>query len=102
AAFFPNISITGLLGFASPQLGGLFGSGNRYWQYSPQIQLPIFGGGQRGSLDVAEARKNIAVSEYEKAIQTAFREVADTLAGEATYSSQLDALRDLEDAGIET
>lgn len=96
AAFFPNISITGLLGFASPQLGGLFSSSNRYWQYSPQIQVPIFGGGLRGNLDLAEARKNIAVSEYEKAIQTAFREVADALAGEATYAGQLDALRALE------
>src|SRR5699024_7162794 len=101
AAFFPNISITGLLGFASPQLGGLFGSGNRYWQYSPQLQTPIFGGGQRGTLDVAEARKDIAVSEYEKTIQQAFREVADALAGEATYSDELEALRELEQTRVE-
>lgn len=102
AAFFPNISITGLLGFASPQLGGLFSSGNRYWQYAPQIQVPIFGSGLRGNLALAQARKNIAVSEYEKAIQVAFREVADALAGEATYAGQLDALRSLQDASIET
>ncbi len=101
AAFFPNISITGLLGFASPQLGGLFGSGNRYWQYSPQIQTPIFGGGQSGTLDAAEARKNIAVSEYEKTIQQAFREVADALAGEETYSDELDSLRELEESGLD-
>lgn len=101
AAFFPNISITGLLGFASPQLGGLFGSGNRYWQYSPQLQTPIFGGGQRGALDVAEARKDIAIAEYEKAIQQAFREVADALAGEATYADELDALRELEQTRLE-
>lgn len=101
AAFFPNISITGLLGFASPELGGLFGSGNRYWQYSPQIQIPIFGGGLRGNLALAEARQNIAVSEYERAIQVAFREVADALAGEATYSGQLDALRALENTSLE-
>ncbi|NYT77315.1 efflux transporter outer membrane subunit [Alcaligenaceae bacterium] len=102
AAFFPNISITGLLGFASPQLGGLFGSGQRYWQYAPQIQIPIFAGGVRGNLEVAEARKNIAVSQYEKAIQTAFREVADALAGEATYADQLDALRAVEASAAES
>lgn len=103
AAFFPNISITGLLGFASPQLGGLFGSGNRYWQYAPQIQVPIFEGGALSSnLALAEARQNIAVSEYEKAIQVAFREVADALAGEATYAGQLDALRALQNSGLQT
>lgn len=102
AAFFPNISITGLLGFASPQLGGLFSSGNRFWQFSPQIQMPIFSGGVMGNLDLAKARKNIAVSQYEKAIQTAFREVADALAGEETYGSQLDALRSLEASASET
>jgi len=95
AAFFPNISITGLLGFASPQLGGLFGSGNRFWQFSPQLQTPLFSGGISGNLDLAEARQHIAVSQYEQAIQTAFREVADALAGETTYAQQLAALRDL-------
>lgn len=98
AAFFPNISITGLLGFASPQLGGLFSSGNRYWTYSPQLTIPLFAGGVSGNLDLAKARKNIAVAQYEKTIQVAFREVADTLAGEATFAGQLDALRSLEDS----
>lgn len=102
AAFFPNISITGLLGFASPQLGGLFSGGNRYWQYQPQIQMPIFNAGVAGNLDLAEARKNVAVAEYEKAIQTAFREVADALAGEATYWDQLKAMRALEATARET
>src|SRR5690606_39236467 len=102
AAFFPNISITGLFGFASTQLGGLFGSGQRFWQFAPQIQMPIFGGGVAGNLDLAKARNNIAVAEYEKTIQVAFREVADALAGEATYSGQLDALRALEGAAQET
>lgn len=96
AAFFPNISITGMLGFASPQLGGLFSSSNRYWQYEPQIQIPIFNAGIAGGVDLAEARKNIAVSEYERTIQIAFREVADALAGEATYWDQLEAMRALE------
>src|SRR3546814_11389203 len=93
AAFFPNISITGLLGFASPQLGGLFSSNQRFWQFSPQLQIPIFAGGVSGNLDLAKARKNIAVAQYEKTIQTAFREVADELAGEATYSSRSDERR---------
>lgn len=102
AAFFPNISITGLLGFASPELSALFGGGNRYWQFSPQIQMPLFAGGIRGNLDLAEARRNIAVSSYEKAIQVAFREVADALAGEATYARQLDALRETETSALRT
>lgn len=102
AAFFPNISITGLLGFASPQLGGLFSGSNRYWQYQPQIQMPIFNGGIAGNLDLAEARKNAAIAEYEKTIQTAFREVADALAGEATYWDQLEAMRQLEATATET
>jgi len=101
AAFFPSISITGLLGFASPQLGGLFGSGNRFWQFSPQLQTPLFSGGVSGNLDLAEARRHIAVAQYEQAIQTAFREVADTLAGETTYAQQLAALRDLLRASAE-
>jgi multidrug efflux system outer membrane protein len=103
AAFFPNISITGLLGFASPQLGGLFSAGNRFWQFSPQLQMPLFAGGSlTANLDLAKVRKNIAVAQYEKSIQTAFREVADALAGEATYSSQLDALRALEASAAES
>jgi outer membrane protein, multidrug efflux system len=103
AAFFPNISMTSLLGFASPALGGLFSSSNYFWSFAPQIQAPIFaGGGLRANLDLAKARKNIAVAQYEKAIQTAFREVADALAGEATYSHQLDALRSFEQSASET
>lgn len=102
AAFFPNISITGLLGFASPQLGGLFSSSNRFWTYSPQLTIPLFSGGVSGNLDLAEARTNIAVAQYEKTIQVAFREVADALSGEATFASQLDALRSLEDSTAQT
>ncbi len=102
AAFFPTISITGLLGFASPQLGGLFGSSQDFWQFSPQLTVPIFSGGVAGNLDLAKARSNIAVAQYEKTIQTAFREVADALAGEATYSGQIEALRALEASAQET
>lgn len=102
AAFFPNISITGLLGFASPALGGLFSSSQRFWSFAPQLTMPIFSGGVSGNLDLAKARKNIAVAQYEKTIQTAFKEVADALAGEATYAGQLDALRSLEDSALQT
>ena len=101
AAFFPNISITGLLGFASPQLGGLFSGSNRYWQFQPQIQVPIFNAGIAGGLDLAKARNNIAVAEYERTIQVAFREVADALAGEATYWDELEAMRALEATAME-
>lgn len=101
AAFFPNISITGLLGFASPSLSSLFDSGT-YWQYAPQITMPLFSGGVGGALDVAKARQNIAVSNYEKSIQVAFKEVADTLAGESTYTQQLDALRAMERSAAES
>jgi len=100
AAFFPRITLTGLLGFASPELDALFGGSHRYWQFSPQIQIPLFSGGVKGNLDLAKARSNIAVSAYEKTIQTAFREVADGLAGEATYSRQLDALRATEESAL--
>lgn len=102
AAFFPRISLTGLFGFASPELDALFGGSHRHWQFSPLIQMPLFSGGVKGNLDLAKARSNIAVSAYEKAIQTAFREVADGLAGEATYSQQLDALRATEESALRT
>jgi len=104
AAFFPNISLTGMLGFASSALGDLFGSGGRgYWSFQPGITAPIFsGGGLRSNLQVAEVRKEISVAQYERAIQAAFREVADSLAGEITFSEQLDALRQLERSASET
>jgi len=102
AAFFPDISLTGLLGFASDQLGGLFSAGNHFWSVSPSVQIPFLSGTVSGNLELAKANKKIAVSEYEKTVQTAFREVADTLAGEATYSQQLDALRAQQKAAFQT
>lgn len=102
AAFFPSISITGLFGLASPSFSRLFRSGNDFWQYSPQITMPLFSGQVEGAYDLAKARQNIAISEYEKTIQTAFKEVADALAGEATYQDQLDALRDMEASAAES
>ena len=98
AAFFPTISLTGLLGVASPSLGTLFSGGQGMWSFSPSITAPIFSGGSiRENLNVAKARSNIAVAQYEQTIQQAFQEVSDALAGEATYEAQLDALRSLQD-----
>jgi len=103
AAFFPTISLTGLLGVASPSLDDLFSGGNGYWSFSPSITTPLFAGGSiREGLNLAKARDNIAVSQYEQAIQQAFREVADALAGEATYGAELDALRALQASSART
>jgi multidrug efflux system outer membrane protein len=81
AAFFPRIMLTGDLGTASIALGGLFGAGSGIWSFAPSITLPIFDGGRnRANLNVSEARRNLAIADYERAIQGAFREVADALA----------------------
>jgi multidrug efflux system outer membrane protein len=103
AAFFPTISLTGLLGVASPSLGDLFKGGQGYWSFSPSITTPLFAGGSiREGLNLAKARDNIAVAQYEQSIQQAFREVSDALAGEATYGAQLDAQRALQDSSART
>jgi multidrug efflux system outer membrane protein len=92
AAFFPRISLTGSLGTASATLGGLFGAGSAAWSFLPSITVPIFSGGAlQASLDVAKIQKDIGIAQYEKAIQTAFREVADGLAARGTYDEQLAA-----------
>lgn len=92
AAFLPRLSLTASLGYASPELNGLFGGTRRTWSFSPQITQPLFQGGRlRAELRLAHIRKSSAVLEYERVIQTAFREVADALAGRATYARQIDA-----------
>ncbi|MCD8566669.1 MAG: efflux transporter outer membrane subunit [Alphaproteobacteria bacterium] len=93
AAFFPSISLTGTYGFASQSLSNLFASGaGGAWAFLPQITLPIFQGGRNeANLDLAKIRKEKAVVNYEKAIQTAFREVSDELAARATLDKQLQA-----------
>lgn len=97
AAFFPRISLTATGGTASPELSGLFDSGSGAWSFTPSISLPIFSGGRNvANLDLAQARKNIAVAEYEKAVQQAFREVADALIARTQIAEQLDALLALE------
>lgn len=95
AAFFPQISLTGNFGTASARLGGLFKAGSAAWSFAPSISLPIFSGGANlANLDLAHVEKNIYVAQYEKAIQTAFREVADGLAARGTYEDQIRSLQD--------
>lgn len=90
AAFFPRIALTGAYGSASTELSGLFDGGSGYWSFTPRITLPIFQGGRnRAGLDLAKTRSHIAVAQYERAIQTAFREVADGLAARATFDEQI-------------
>lgn len=92
AAMFPTISLTGSVGSGSRELDALFGSGNGSWSFMPQIRLPIFDGGRlRASVDVANANQRIAVAQYEKTVQTAFKEVADALADRAQWGERLGA-----------
>ncbi|ACF42474.1 efflux transporter outer membrane subunit [Pelodictyon phaeoclathratiforme] len=93
ASFFPSISLTGSAGFASASLSDLFEAGSSgVWSFAPQVTLPIFQGGRlRSNLKLAETNRDIAVTRYEKAIQSAFREVADALVARATYTEQLQA-----------
>lgn len=94
ANFFPRISLTGTAGSASSQLSGLFGSGSFGWTFAPQAVLPIFDYGRNtANLGSATAGRDIAVAQYERSIQVAFREVSDALAGQATYAEQLRAQR---------
>lgn len=94
AAFFPRITLTASVGSASSELSSLFSSGTFAWTLAPQLLLPIFDAGRnRSNLAIAETSREIAVAQYEKAIQTAFREVADALAGQATLAEQLAAQR---------
>ncbi len=94
AAFFPRISLTGSAGSASSELSGLFKSGSFGWSFAPQLTLPIFDYGRNSAnLGSAKAGRDIAVAQYERSIQSAFREVADALAGQATFSEQLRAQR---------
>ncbi|PJO22179.1 multidrug transporter [Burkholderia glumae AU6208] len=93
AAFFPRISLTAAFGTASPTLGGLFKAGTAAWSFAPNLALPIFEGGSNlANLDLAHVRKRIEIANYEKAIQTAFREVSDGLAARGTYDQQIAAL----------
>lgn len=99
AAFFPRITLTTSLGFSSDQLSGLFKGNTETWSFAPRITLPIFDAGRnRANLKATEIEHAISVAQYEKAIQGAFREVADALAQRGTLGDQLEAQQSLKDA----
>ena len=103
AAFFPRITLVSSIGFSSDDLAGLFKPGSFAWKFAPQINLPIFDGGSNlSNQKVAEVDRDIAVAQYEKAIQTAFREVADALAQMGTIDGQVVAQQSLTDATSES
>lgn len=92
AAMFPTISLTASVGTGSRELDGLFGGGNSTWSFIPLVKLPIFDGGRnRAGVQVAESNQRIALSQYEKTVQTAFKETADVLADRAQWSERLAA-----------
>lgn len=98
AAFFPRIALTGSLGTASAELDGLFDGAGRAWNFSPTLALPIFDGGRRrANLTLAETRREQAVVEYERAVQAAFRDVADALAAERWLAERVGTTLDLLD-----
>jgi multidrug efflux system outer membrane protein len=92
ANFFPRVTLTSSIGTESSEFSGLFKSGSKAWSFAPAITLPIFDAGRnQAGLDSANVERDVAVAQYEKTIQTAFREVADALAGQATFDEQLRA-----------
>ncbi|WCT74204.1 efflux transporter outer membrane subunit [Sphingomonas naphthae] len=92
AAFFPNISLTAAFGTLSLGLSNLFANGSEAWSVAPTATLPLFDFGKRkGNLRYAEATRDAMVAQYEKAVQTAFREVADALARRGTIDGQVEA-----------
>jgi multidrug efflux system outer membrane protein len=92
AAFFPNISLTGAWGFASSALNTLVGFDGLTWSAGPSVTAPIFNRSRlRGNADVARAQGKIALAEYERTIQVAFKEVTDALAGRRYLAEQVAA-----------
>jgi len=103
AAFYPRITLTASGGVASPKLSELFDSGTGTWSFMPQIVLPIFNAGSnQANLDAARVDKDIRIAQYEKAIQSAFREASDALAVRASVGDQLAAQQALVDAAAES
>ena len=96
AAFFPFISLTGSGGVESTALSTLFRAGSTTWTFAPTVSQTIFDfGANQGNLAFAKAQRDASVANYEKSIQTAFREVADALALRGTIDEQLAAQRAL-------
>ncbi len=102
AAFFPRISLTTAIGTASADLSGLFKSGQDTWSFAPQIMLPIFDARTWSAYDVVKVEREISVTQYEKVIQAAFREMADALAVLGTVNQQIAAQQSLVEAVAET
>jgi multidrug efflux system outer membrane protein len=102
AAFFPRISLTTTIGTASADLSGLFKSGSGVWSFAPQIIMPIFDARTWFAYRVTKVEREMSIAQYEKTIQTAFREVADALAVKGTINKQLAAQQALVDAVTET
>jgi multidrug efflux system outer membrane protein len=98
AAFFPQISLTTSIGTASDELSGLFGSGSGTWSFTPQVAVPVFDARTWAAYRVSKAQKEIALAQYEKTIQSAFREVADVLAVRGMVDQQISAQQSLTDA----
>jgi len=102
AAFFPRISLTGVTGTTSDELSGLFKAGSNTWTFSPQIVMPIFDPRLWSALEASKVEREIVLSQYEKAVQNAFKEASDTLAARGTISKQLNAQQSLVRASEET
>lgn len=102
ATFFPRIALTGSIGTVSDDLAGLFKAGSNTWTFAPQVVMPIFDARTWSALKASKVEMEIVLAQYEKVIQTAFREVADTLAVRGTVEKQLSAQQQLADASAET
>ncbi len=98
AAFFPRITLTTSIGTASADLSGLFNAGSGVWSFAPSIVMPIFDARTWYAYDVTKIDKQMSVAQYEKAIQTAFREVADALVVKGTINQRIEAQQSLVDA----
>jgi outer membrane protein, multidrug efflux system len=103
AAFFPTISLTAAAGLASSALDTLLRSSATTWSVRPAVTLPLFdAGANRGNLAAAQARREAALAQYQRAIQSAFRDVADALARRGTIDAQLEAQQQLVDAAADS
>lgn len=92
AAYFPRISLTGATGYASRDLDNLVGADRQAWNYGAGVALPLLDwGARRGQLDAARAQRDIAVASYQRAVQAAFQDVADALAGRRYIADQIAA-----------
>lgn len=95
AAIFPRISLLAGVGVASSDLNGLFNAGSRVWNFGSNVSMPIFDARVWQEYELSKIQKELYITQYEKAIQTAFREVMDTLAVRATVENQLNAQKEL-------